>query len=138
MAKDEISQEDLDFLKDQIKYHFRSVAAFIRASNLDYRGTLMALKYQDYSRVSYDRINNAYKKYKLDNEYPARIHPNVQQKIRLCILTNFKSYTEFCKKHKDFDVVYISNIVNNRLKLRSSKYVQLIDVLERRYGLVVE
>lgn len=54
-----------------------------------------------------------------------------RKNIRICILTNFKNYSTFCKKYPVYNCVYISNIITGRLSVRTEKYEQLLDILVR-------
>jgi hypothetical protein len=59
-----------------------------------------------------------------------KIKGSDRRAIRLNILSNYHNYTEFCKDHSQFDCVYISNVVSGKLKLKSKKYNDLIQVLK--------
>jgi hypothetical protein len=57
-----------------------------------------------------------------------------RQAIRLCILTNFDSYSDFCRTEKGYDVVYVVNVVKGNLETETEKYRSLITLLTE-YGL---
>jgi len=65
----------------------------------------------------------------------ARISTKDRKKIRISILSCYHSYTEFCEDYEDFDCVYISNVINGKLKLKSTKYIKLISTLTEYHNL---
>ena len=64
-----------------------------------------------------------------------KISDKDRKSIRLSILKNYHSYTEFCNDFNDFDCVYISNVVGGKLKLKSNKYRNLISILAEYHKL---
>ena len=77
--------------------------------------------------------------FKLNDTEVTHIEGNIRdedrEEIRKCIVVNYSSYSAFCRKHTDFNSLYISNIMKGRLKFETSKYRKLIAILERDYNL---
>ena len=73
-----------------------------------------------------------------EGDVPFRISDDDRSKIRICILTSFNSYTSFCKKHKDYNVIYLTHVIKGHLKLKSLKYVNFVKLLNRKYKLDIE
>lgn len=130
--------EDVEFLKDQVVHHFGTIKNFSIISGYNYRKILDNLKNLNINKEDFEEIKKKYYFFVDKNKVPFRIHEEDRAKIRICILTNFDSYTKFCKKHKKFDVVYITNVVKGNLKLRSTKYVTLTNLLKKKYDLQVD
>ena len=61
-----------------------------------------------------------------------------REAIRVCILINFGSYTKFHDKHEDFNMNYLSNVINGKLKYETAKYNRLVKILKRDYNLKLE
>ena len=133
-----IEIEDVTFLKDQVVYNFGSIKRFSIVSGYNYRKILKNLNDLDLDKKEFGRIKELYYIHVDKNKIPFRINNEDRAKIRLCILTSFNSYTDFCKKHEEFDVVYITNVVKGNLKLRSTKYFALIKLLKKKYKLKVD
>lgn len=73
------------------------------------------------------------------NHIDGNITDEIREKIRLCIFKwndyNPGSYTKFCSKHPEFNMNYLSNIVNGKLKHETPKYKKLIKLLKTEYKL---
>jgi hypothetical protein len=133
--------KDIDYLRDQIKINFGSISVFSRETSLPYRRVLKALGQLEFTKEGFSEIEKAFKlsmKNRSNQDVPYRITEDERCKIRMCILGNYNSYTDFCKKHKDYDVVYLTNVIKGNLKLKSLKYANFIKLLKRRYKLDVE
>jgi hypothetical protein len=77
-------------------------------------------------------------KKRVNKDVPNRITEDERSKIRMCILGKYNSYTEFCLKHTDYDVVYLTNVIKGNLKLKSIKYVKFVLLLQKKYKLDVK
>jgi hypothetical protein len=70
-----------------------------------------------------------------DNESPAFIITEKErQAIRLVILTNFNSYTAFCMKHGEYDVVYLTNVIRGNLLRKTEKFNKFTTFLKTKYN----
>jgi hypothetical protein len=122
---------DRNRLKRDIKEKFGSIARFARVCELNYDDTLRVLNSNSFTG---DEIENVFYQYDSYDESSMGFYDiisNEERKaIRLSILTNFKNYTMFCKEYSRFDVVYISNVVNGKLKEKTTKFGNLINTLE--------
>ena len=137
-----IDLDDIGYLRDQIETSFGSFSVFTTETGLPYRKTLDLFNKLEFTKKDYNNINNAYKRHirkrKSEEDIPFRISAEEREKIRLCILSNFDSYTKFSLKHKEFNVVYLSNVIKGNLKLRSRKYFSFVKLLTKKYKLKVE
>tara|TARA_R110000803_G_scaffold16197_9_gene44504 strand:- start:487 stop:939 length:453 start_codon:yes stop_codon:yes gene_type:complete len=144
-----VEASDHSFLRDQIKHHFGSFSVFSRVTGLPYRRTLEVFTKLKFNKKDFDRINVAFKKNVDKDNIPCRISEIEREKIRFCILTSYRNFSEFFRKHPEYDVVYLSNITRKerkqttkkkkqgRLKLKTTKYARLVNLLTERYGLEV-
>jgi len=132
-----IEAKDFRFVRNQIDLHFGSISVFSKVTGMPYRKTLAMFKHQKIDKALFGRLEVALRENVERGSIPFRISNEDRKKIRICILTDCLSYTEFEQKHPEFDVVYISNITNtiNGLKLKSQKYLKLIALLKKEYGL---
>lgn len=136
MRKQTIPNKDVIKLKRDIIHHFGSLSAFHRQTKYNYRHLLRVFNDLDYSDSEIDKITNVFTEQKASEPSPLRISNEDRIAIRLNILTNFKFFSTFCKKHQEFDVVYISNITNtdNGLTMRTPKFNKLIKLLSKLYN----
>lgn len=126
-----MSRIDRNRLKRDIKEKFGSIARFARVCELNYDDTLRILNSDNFTGDEIQDVFYRYDSYDEVNEGFYDIISNEERSaIRLSILTNFKNYTKFCSEHPRFDVVYISNIVNGKLKEKTTKFGNLINTLE--------
>ncbi len=123
-------------LREQITNKFRSLAYFCVLTETNYKKTLAYFCSDDYDSVLLEELQ-----YKLDNtevdEQHGLIRDEDRKAIRICVLTNFKNYSAFHRKHKEYDSVYLSNIVGGRLSDETEKYQNLIRLLTAEYDLDV-
>ncbi len=137
-----VDLDDLEYLRCEIEANFGSLKIFALETGLPYRKTLDAFKRLEFNERDYEVIVSNYKSSMKSREdkddIPYRITKTERERIRMCILNKFPSYTAFCRKHKEFNVVYISNVVKGNLKLRSKKYFKLAKLLTKKYKLEVE
>lgn len=127
--------ESLNELRDNIVKHFGSLSAFSQSTGYSYRLLKKALINLEFSKEDYEEIESIYIKENDPDNIPFRISKDDIESIRMAILSNFKKVTLFCKKHPEYNSVYISNIVNGKLKLKSKKYKGLVKLLKKKYGL---
>ena len=137
-----VDLDDLSYFRSEIEANFGSIKVFALETNLSYRKTLSLFNDLEFSSEDYERVSEAYKKHMKSRDFkddiPYRITDKEREKIRICILSNFKSYTKFCLKHKEFNAVYVTNVVKGNLKLRSGKYFRFVKLLTKKYKLKVE
>jgi hypothetical protein len=131
-----IDVDDIVFLHEQIKSHFGSVKNFCMDSRVSYRRALTMFNKLEFKADFYENVkSNYYSNSKPQMKVFGRISPEDRELIRVCVVTNFKSASKFCLKHKEYDSVYVSNIISGRLKTITPKYVGLIKLLEKKYKL---
>ena len=133
-----IDVDDIDFLKDQVRDKYGSLRTFTAKTSLPYRRTLNLFNRLEFSEAFYINVKRKFYETKHVEETFGRISKVDRELIRVCIMTNFKSVTAFCKKNRRFDNVYISNIISGRLKLVTPKYRKLILALEKKYNLKIK
>lgn len=126
---------ELNALRDNIIQHFGSISAFARATGYSYRKLKSTLIHLEFEKKDYEDIKAVYDKEYDPDVTPFRISEDDSEAIRIAILSNFKKVTLFCEKHTEYNSVYISNIINRKLKLRSKKFKQLEKLLTDKYGL---
>ncbi len=131
-----IDVDDVVFLGEQIKSHFGSIKAYCMDTRVSYRRALTMFNKLEFKKDFYEKVkSNYYSNSKPGMAVFGRIPPEDRESIRICIVTNFKSASEFSLKHKEYNNVYISNVISGRLKTRTTKYVRLIKLLEKKYNL---
>lgn len=137
-----IELDDIITLEEDIKKNFGSISVFATETGVSYRRVLKNFSNGDFTQEGFDKIKGAYEKNMESrdrtSEIPFRINDRERYKIRMCILKNFDSYTAFSKKHKKFDVVYLTNVIKGNLKLKSPKYASLVVLLNKKYELGIE
>lgn len=138
MTKDSVDKDDIAFLKDQVKSKYGSVRTFTLKTGLPYRKGLELFNRFSTTEEFFNKVKTAFYETKHLQGDIGRINDSDREAIRVCILTNFKSATAFCRRHRRFDNVYVSNIISGRLKLSTLKYRKLVLVLEKRYELLIE
>jgi hypothetical protein len=127
---------DLEYLKELIKSHYGSIRTFCLDVWIPYRKTLNMFNKLDFSLEYYEKVKDKYyKSTKTPMESFGRISNEEREAIRICIAINFKTASNFCSKYDSYDGVYISNIVNGRLKRRTVKFVGLLNTLDKKYKL---
>jgi len=130
-----VEVEERNELISNIEKHFGSIYAFSKTSGFSYSILKRTLINLDFSKEDFDAIKASYKANYDPEKVPFRISEEDRKRIRMCILENFKNSKKFTEKHTEYDSVYLSNVINGRLKLRSNKYVNFISLLEKKYGL---
>ncbi len=130
-----VDVDDLNSLRENIVRHFGSLSAFSRSTGFSYRLLKRTLLNLEFSKEEIDEISSIYEEKKDPDNIPFRISEEESEKIRVCIFSNFRKVVFFCEKHSEYNSVYISNIINGKLKLRSTKYVRLVKLLEKKYDL---
>jgi len=133
-----VDLNDVNFLRDQIKYKFGSFKAFCNVTGIPYRSTLDAFNNLEFTKGGFKKINDAYRKKVNGDDVLMIISDEDREAIRVFIVTKFKTYTNFCIKHPDYDVVYLTNIIKGRLRRRTSKYIGLSKVLKEKYEVEIK
>jgi len=123
-----------EILRKQIIKKFRSLSYFCLLTDLNYKKTLAYFcsldNDSDFQKEIQFNIDNT----EVDDQH-GLIRDEDRKAIRMCVLTNFKNYTEFHREHKEYDSVYLSNIVGGRLSDETEKYQNLIRLLTAEYDL---
>jgi len=122
-------------LKSKIREKFGSLKSFCKVSNTKYKDALRILNTSDFTVEEISEMQYQYRELDANVEIEGFISVKSRNRIRITILTHFNSYTDFCKKHYKYDVVYITNVVKGNLKRESKKYKLLIELLKREYEL---
>ena len=110
-----IELDDINFLKDQIIFHFGTLKSFSIQSGVGYRKLLEMLNDLELDKKSFAELKRVYKLNVDKNQVPFRISDEERERIRIAIVVKDSTYTKFCKKNDEFDVVYISNVVNGKI-----------------------
>lgn len=127
--------EDLNTLRDNIIKHFGSISAFSQKTGYSYRKLKRTLLHLEFEKKDYEEIEKTYNDNVDPDNVPFRISEEDAEKIRVCIFSHFKKVIFFCEKHPEYNSVYMSNIINGKLKLRSKKFKGLEKLLKEEYGL---
>jgi len=123
-----------DKLRKDIIFKFGSVTYFCKEAKISYRKFITFLNSKRANEEMQQNARHLCDTLKIDH-IKGIIRDEDRRAIRICVLTNFDSYTDFCKANKQFDPVYLSNIIKGRLKEERDKYKLLVKILERDYGL---
>lgn len=131
-----VDLDEVEFLKVQIKNKFGSMHEFAAEAEIAYRSMLKFFNDLDITPDKFEYYHDKFKRTKSSRDFQyGRILDIHREQIRQIIQTHHKKYSNFCRIYKDFDVVYISNVIEGRLKIVTKKYVKLIRILEKNYGL---
>lgn len=133
-----ISLGELVRLERDIKLNFGSLYVFSKKTRISYTRILRMFGKSEFTRGGFREVKTVYNFSMEDrkgDDIPGRISDRARRLIRIKILTKFYNYTEFCKEHPEYDVVYITNVVRGNLKLASDKYNGLVSLLTNKYNL---
>lgn len=123
-------------LRKNIIEDYRTLKAFSRITGITYNKLMLVFNTDSYDSDDLVAIKDAYSTTVVDR-VEGFILDEDRPSIRLCLLTHFNSYTDFCKKHDSYNVIYITNVVRGRLIEATPKYLRLVNLLVRDYGLVL-
>ena len=121
-------------LRQDIIRKYKSLKSFSRHHDISYNKIMLVFNTKNCSSDDLALITNTFYK-EGDIDIDGEIRDSDRKRIRLCILSNFNSYTDFYNKHKRYNPVYITNIVKGRLVKETVKYRNLVNLLTRDYGL---
>ncbi len=136
-----IDIDDVLRLERDIKRNFGSVRVFCSETKMPYRRLLKVFNQLEFTEDLFNRICRTFDSNmegRTEGNIPCRITEDERSKIRLCILENFHSYTDFCKENEAYNVVYITNVTKGNLKLKSIKYKRLVRLMNKKYKLGVK
>ena len=130
-----IKLEELVQLERDIKTHFGSFNMFSSIARIPYRRILYMFNRSEFDKSDFYEYRRLLT-FVRDNESPAFIITEKErQAIRLVILTNFNSYTAFCMKHGEYDVVYLTNVIRGNLLRKTEKFNKFTTFLKTKYKL---
>lgn len=125
---------DRVILKQNIHKKFGSLTNFGNVTDTDYKDLLRILNSDTFTDEEIEDVQEKYLTFDLSNGVEGYINESEREVLRICIFSKFKSYTKFCEKHDDFDVVYLSNIVEGKLLRVTDKYEKLLTILKEEYN----
>lgn len=124
-------------LREKILNKFRSLSYFCKLTGTPYKKALIVFNSEDEDdSESLKRMEEAYNTIDVDESH-GLIRNEDRKAVRLCVVSNFKSYSAFNRKHKGFDSVYLSNLIEGSLTEETEKYRDLIKLLTAKYELDV-
>jgi hypothetical protein len=129
-----MAQIDRVKLKKDIHRKFGSLTNFSKISNTNYNDLLRILNTTNFSGDEIYDIQGKYVDCNTDNGIEGHIDDSEREAIRVCISIKFKTYTKFCEENPKYDEVYLSNIINGKLKRVTTKYGGLLDLLKEKYN----
>lgn len=121
-----------EILKDKIIRKFKTISNFCSLTNLPYIKTRIILN-EDNDEF-FNSIEKAYNSINVAENH-GLIKEVDRNAIDRCIKDNFKNKAKFSEKHKEFNQVYISNIIGGRLTDETKKYIKLVEILTVQYNL---
>ncbi len=130
--------DEVNDLINDIKTDFGSIFGFANQSGYSYSVLKRTLIGMEFTREEFYDIKRAYYVHEAENQRSFRISDEDRAAIRMCILSNFKNMKAFTKKNKEFNSVYISNVLNGKLCLRTTKFVRLENLLIKKYKLEIK
>jgi len=133
-----IKIEELVQLELDIKEHFGSFNMFSMVTHISYRRVLDMFNKSDFDKSDFREFRRLLTFVSEGDSAPFVISEEERRAIRLIILTNFNSYTAFCMKHGEYDVVYITNVVKGNLKRKTKKFKKFATFLKTKYNLKYE
>ncbi len=120
-------------MKQEIKTKFGTIKSFIDASGLNSNQMIAYIN----NRMS-DQKKNEFEnliKSKIDQLAPGfvpqyLITDKEREKIRLFVVTHYRSIRSFTKVHPEFSLTFISNIITGRKKTKEKRWFKLIELIE--------
>lgn len=124
-------------LREKITEKYRSLAYFCKLTGIPYKKTLnFFIVDEENDSETLKDLQILYNVTDVDKLH-GLIRDEDRSTIRLCILSNFKNLSAFCREHDEYDTVYISNIIGGRLTDETRKYQNLVKLLTVNYDLDV-
>lgn len=133
-----VKVSEINELTENIKKYYGSLNSFSTVTGFSYGLLKDALLNLEFKPETIDEIKKHYEKHFNEKKVPFRISKEDVKKIRICIYTHFGKVRHFCKKHPDYTEVFMSNLLNNKCKLESTRYINLTLLLKKKYGLELE
>jgi len=130
--------EVVNELRGEIQSNFGSLFSFANHSGFSYSVLKRTFNDLEFTQLDIDNIQSSYNKHLDPEDIPFRISDVDREAIRVCIVLKFKNVKKFTDKHPEYNSVYISNVINGRLKLESIKYVNFISLLKKKYNLQIK
>ena len=130
-----VDVKEIDELRDNIEKHFGSIHSFHKVSKYSYGKLKNTLLNLEFTKQTFEEIKEVYNEHLNVDKVPFRISSEDVDKIRICIYSNFKRVKHFCDKHPEYNTVFMSNLLNNKAKLESDRFNNLVKLLERKYNL---
>lgn len=130
-----VKLEDINELRDNIKENFGSLSSFSIQTDISYFIVKKIFISLNINKEDFAFIKKTYEENVDKAEVRGKITTEEAEKIRISIVTHFKTYRAFAKEHPEYDGVYITNVLNQRLKLKTKKYNEFINLLTTKYGL---
>lgn len=87
----------------------------------------LAGKLSDQTAMAFEM--ELYEAMKQEFNHPLYITQTQREHIRQRIAINYVTRRAFCQRHKKFNEVWVSNIINGRKKRKDQKYNELLRVL---------
>ena len=120
-------------LKENIHKKFGSLTNFSNVTDVGYKDVLRILNSDTFIDKEIDDLQEKYLTFDLSNGVEGYISEEDRTIIRICISMKHKSYTKFHEQHHEFDVVYLSNLIEGKLLRTTEKYDKLITLLKEEY-----
>lgn len=121
-------------LRKEIPEKFGSFINFSKVTKTNYGRVLRILNAPEGNTKELDELMAKFKSFNISDGIEGIIGDKDRARIRIVILTHFDHYNSFCKKHPEFDAVYITNICKGRLKRVTEKYIKLTFLLKQEYN----
>ena len=121
-------------LKKDIHRKFGSLTNFSKVSSTNYESLLRILNTNNFSGDEILGIKRKYLDFDTKDGIDGYINDSDREVVRICIAVSFKSFTAFCVENPQYDEVYLSNVINGKLKMITTKYGGLIDLLKTKYN----
>lgn len=129
-----MAQIDRVKLKKDIHRKFGSLTNFSKLSQTNYNDLLRILNTRSFTGDEIHDIRRKYVEHDPSEGIEGHISDSERDAIRICVAVNFKSYTAFCEENPKYDEVYLSNIINGKLKRVTTKYGGFLDLLKEKYN----
>jgi len=124
---------DKEQLRKEITEKFRTLSNFSDTTGIPYKKVMRILNSKKLDKEGIKDLRETCEN--TEENKPGLILEKDRKDIRICILSSFKDYTAFCNENSDYDSVYLSNIIGGRLIEETSKYKNLVKLLNDKYSL---
>lgn len=128
---------EVDKLKKDIAIKFYTVKTFCSLAKLPYKDVINTLNLKHNDSDLYQRMVSSYMNI-TPNRIPGIIQDRHREEIRVCIITRYRSLSSFAKYHRGYDTLWLSNIINGKLKLESTKYRKFVIMMNRDYYMDID